>query len=189
MTYPGDQELLPGVVRPPSGRFVLRRYTAADAEALGRAVAASLDHLRAFMPWVADEPLSIAARRQIIATWDREWAEGRSAVLGMFRGDEVIGSSGLHRRRDGRPDVVEIGYWVHVDHTRQGLAAEAARALTDAALALAGITAVEIVHDPANVASGGVPAKLGYRYTGEEQLRGHTFCVWRTTRDEWLTDG
>lgn len=176
---------LPSAVAVASGRFTLRRYVAADAEALNRAVADSVDHLLPWMPWAADEPMTVAARLELFATWDRQWRAGESAVYGMFKGAEVIGGTGLHRRREGRPDIVEIGYWVHVDHVRRGIATEAAAALTDAAFGLTGTTAVEIMHLPDNVASRGVPARLGYTYLGDEFVREQTFSVWRVTRSHW----
>lgn len=178
-------EPLPSAVAVASGRFTLRRYVAADAEALNRAVADSVGHLLPWMPWAAHEPLTVAERRELFATWDREWRAGESAVYGMFMDAEVVGGTGLHRRREGRPDIVEIGYWVHVDHIRQGIATEAADALTMAAFELAGTTAVEIMHRPDNVASRRVPARLGYRYVGDEFVREQTFSVWRTTRPDW----
>ncbi len=182
-------ERLPSVVQVASGRFTLRRYVAADAEPLGRAIAASLEHLRAFMPWAAHEPLPIRARLDLFDQWDREWAAGESAVYGMFAGVDVVGGTGLHRRRTGRPDIVEIGYWVHADHVRRGIASEAAAALTDAAFGLAATTAVEIMHLPDNVASRGVPAKLGFRSLGDEFVREQTFAVWRVTRADWSAAG
>jgi RimJ/RimL family protein N-acetyltransferase len=185
MDHQTTLEPLPSAVTVASGRFALRRYVAADAEALNRAVADSVDHLLPWMPWAAHEPLTVAARRELFATWDREWRAGESAVYGMFVGDEVIGGTGLHRRRGGRPDVIEIGYWVHVDHIRRGVATDAAAALTDAAFELAGTTAVEIMHLPDNVASRGVPNRLGYSYLGEEFVREQTFSVWRVTRPDW----
>ena len=182
-------ERLPSVVGVASGRFTLRRYAAADAEPLGRAINASIEHLRTFMPWAAHEPLPIPARLELFAQWDREWQAGESAVYGMFAGDDIVGGAGLHRRRAGRPDVVEIGYWVHVDHDRRRVAGEAAAALTDAAFQLAATTAVEIMHLPDNVASRGVPAKLGYRDLGEACVREQTFAVWQVTRADWSAGG
>lgn len=167
----------------PSGRFVLRRYVADDVGPLGQAISESVGHLRTFMPWAQHEPLAPAARLALFAQWDREWAAGESAVYGMFVGDQqVIGGCGLHRRRPGQPGVVEIGYWVHVDHVRQGIATEAAAALTDAAFTLPDTTAVEIWHEPANVASEGVPRKLGLAEIGQEVREQRTFSVWRVAR-------
>jgi RimJ/RimL family protein N-acetyltransferase len=73
----------------------------------------------------------------------------------------VLGGSGLHRRIG--PRAIEIGYWVHVDHGRRGVATAMARALTDAALALPDVDRVEIHCDEANVRSAAVPRRLGYR--------------------------
>jgi hypothetical protein len=39
---------------------VLRRWRAQDAEALGRAVAQSIEHLRPWMAWIAEEPATLA---------------------------------------------------------------------------------------------------------------------------------
>jgi len=84
-------------------------------------------------------------------------------------GDQIVGSAGLHSRvGDGG---LEIGYWVHGDWTGRGIATNATAALTDAALALPGIERVEIYHDAANLASGRIPAKLGYARLGERQAR------------------
>jgi len=176
----------------PSGRLVIRPWVAADAAALGAAVTASVDHLRPWMPWVRDEPLSEAARRELIEKWRGEWEAGESSVFGiLFPDGTVVGGCGLHRRRAGRPEVVEIGYWVHVDHTRRGIATEAAAALTDAAFTLRSTSEVEIHHQPANVASGAVPARLGYRHIGDEQAVTpfdeveRTMRVWAVDRASW----
>jgi hypothetical protein len=53
--------------------------------------------------------------------------------------------------------------------------------------------AVEIWHDRANVASGGVPRLLGYRLVGHRPARGSERapgdegieCQWLVTREEW----
>ena len=73
----------------------------------------------------------------------------------------IVGGCGLHRRVG--EGGLEIGYWVHVDHGRRGIATALARALTDAALALPDVDRVEIHCDEANVRSAAVPRRLGYR--------------------------
>jgi ribosomal-protein-serine acetyltransferase len=147
-------------------RLVLRRWEPADAPALGVAIAESVEHLRPWMPWAAGEPVLLADRARWIEHGNRQWDEGGDVVLGILLADgTVIGGSGLHRRAG--PDTLEIGYWLHVDHTGQGYATEAAAALTDAAFAITGVEFVEIHHDRANEASRGVPERLGYTMTGE----------------------
>jgi RimJ/RimL family protein N-acetyltransferase len=73
----------------------------------------------------------------------------------------VVGAAGLHRRIG--PRAIEIGYWVHVDHTGRGIATRVAAALTEAALALPDVDRVEIHCDRANVRSAAIPRRLGYR--------------------------
>ena len=57
---------------------------------------------------------------------------------------------------------MEIGYWTWRRYPAR-LGTAAARALTPVALALPGVTRVEIHCDEANHASAGVPRKLGYQ--------------------------
>jgi RimJ/RimL family protein N-acetyltransferase len=85
----------------------------------------------------------------------------------VFLADRVVGGCGLHRRI--APDGLEIGYWIHSSFVRGGLATEVARLLTNAALARREITHVEIHHDRANVASAGIPRKLGFQFIGERR--------------------
>jgi ribosomal-protein-serine acetyltransferase len=131
-----------------------------DALVLSDAVAESSEHLRPWMAWIAGEPLTIEQRRSMLIGFERDWLAGGDVVLGMFLDGRVVGGCGLHRRiaRDG----LELGYWVHPHFTRRGLATTAARLLTDTALTLPGITHVEIHHDKANLASAGVPRRLGF---------------------------
>lgn len=174
-----------------AGDLVLRPWRNEDAVALNVAVTRSLDHLRPWMPWIAAEPLPVDARRALIARWEDEREKGGDIVFGMFCGADVVGSCGLHHRQSG-PAVREIGYWVHVDHVRKGYATRAAAALTSLAFARPVTEAVEIRHDRANVASEGVPRKLGYAPAGEQpcDVRAPAETgvqrVWRVTRAGWL---
>jgi ribosomal-protein-serine acetyltransferase len=145
--------------------LALRRWTPADVAALGRAVEESAEHLRPWMPWAADEPLPTVDRWALLERWQGEWEAGGDSVLGAFVAGAVAGSFGLHRRRG--PETLEIGYWVHVAHLRQGIATRAVAALGEAALAVPGITRVEIHHDEANLASAGVARRAGYSFVGE----------------------
>jgi ribosomal-protein-serine acetyltransferase len=170
-------------------RLVLRTWKVEDAETLATAITESLAHLRPWMPWVAFEPLPIEDRRKLIAEWYREWQAGNDVVLGVFLDGAPIGGCSLHRRIG--PDGLEIGYWIHADHIRQGYATELSAALTDLAFTVDGINRVEIHHDQANRASEGVPRTLGYELVGEKRAEiaapGETGinCVWATTKAGW----
>jgi RimJ/RimL family protein N-acetyltransferase len=147
------------------GPLLIRRWLVSDAGALGRAIAESANHLRPWIAWMAQEPLTLEKRRDLIGGWEKEWSQGGDSYLGVFVDDRVAGSCGLHRRRG--PDTLEIGYWIHSAFLRRGLATAVASLLTDAALSVPGITRVEIHHDKANVASADIPRRLGYRFEGE----------------------
>jgi RimJ/RimL family protein N-acetyltransferase len=120
---------------------------------------------------------------------EREWSAGGDVMLGIRLERQAIGSCGLHRRIE--PDGLEIGYWIHPSFTGRGLATSAARILTDAAFRVDGITHVEIHHDQANVASAGVPRRLGYRLVAAapDEVAAPAEVgiewIWRVDRDEW----
>jgi RimJ/RimL family protein N-acetyltransferase len=143
----------------------LRRYRHADAEALAATITDSREHLRPYLRWIADEPLTLEERRDLIDRWEAEWLDGGDVVLGAFVGDELVGGTGLHRRLG--PDALEIGYWVSRRRVRQGIASEMAATLVDVAFSLPEIRQVEIHHDLTNLASEGVPRKLGFADLGE----------------------
>lgn len=179
---------LPDRVEGPGG-LLLRRWLPDDAEALGRAMAESAEHLAPWMPWAAQEPLALERRRKMIGDWERDWGRGADVVLGIFLDGQIAGGTGLHRRI--APDGLELGYWIHPGFVRRGLATESARLLTNAALALPGITHVEIHHDKANLASAGVPRKLGFELIAEVPDEPETTgdvgieCRWRMDAERW----
>jgi RimJ/RimL family protein N-acetyltransferase len=156
--------VLPERVEGPDG-LVVRRWIRDDAEALGRAVSESADHLRPWMAWIAEEPMALERRQALIVEWEHDWRRGGDVLLGIFVEGRIAGGTGLHRRIG--PEALEIGYWIHPGFVRRGLATRTAALLTGTALALPGITRVEIHHDKANEASAGVPRKLGFEWLGE----------------------
>jgi len=137
----------------------VRRWRIEDAPLMHEAVTESVEHLRPWMPWIADEPLTVDQRRDLIAGWQSLWDSG-DRIYGMFVGDEAVGGCGLHARI-GRGGL-EIGYWVRAGRTGRGYATAASRLLTDLAFTSPDIDRVEIRHDATNAASSRVPAKLGY---------------------------
>jgi RimJ/RimL family protein N-acetyltransferase len=169
------------------GQASLRRWRRDDAAALLTAVMESQQHLRPWMPWADHYGEDRAA--EYLRECDAQWASGDAFTYAIIVGDQIVGSTGLHRRvGDGG---LEIGYWVHGEWTGRGIATDAVAALTDAALALPGIDRVEIYHDAANVASGRIPAKLGYTRLGEQPARDlwppapgetGTDVIWQITR-------
>ncbi len=142
---------------------ILTRIRPSDADEIASAVAASLGHLRPWMPWATEAAAQPAAQRERGLAAEAMWEAGSDFIY-VLRPDEagpVIGNFGLHARVG--PGALEMGYWMHAGYVRQGYAAAAAAALTEAALALPGIDRIEIHTDESNTASAAIPAKLGYR--------------------------
>jgi ribosomal-protein-serine acetyltransferase len=169
-----------------NGTIGLRRWRAGDAELACRLVRESLEHLRPWMPW-ATGSYGLADTREYLQRCEDDWAAQTAFQYLILADGEPAGSAGLMGRiGDGG---LEIGYWVHPAHTGRGVATAASAALTEAALALPGIDRVEIHHDQLNLASGRVPAKLGYTCTGTKPTTvtlapgdSGVTKVWRITR-------
>jgi ribosomal-protein-serine acetyltransferase len=169
--------------------LLLRRWHVDDAEHLHEAVSESAEHLRPWMTWIADEPQSLERRRAMLARWEAEWAAGGDALYAVLVGGVIVGSCGLHRRLGH--DGLELGYWIHPTFTRRGLATKVAALLSDTVFSVPGIELVEIHHDKGNVASSGVPRRLGYEFVGEQADEATApadtgvECVWRMGRSQW----
>jgi RimJ/RimL family protein N-acetyltransferase len=168
--------------------FVVRLWRPEDAEALHEAVVESIEHLRPWSDWIAQEPLTVSQRRVQIAEWQHAREQGEGVPMGIFHSGLVVGGSGYV---NARQESVEIGYWVHAHHLRRGYAVRAARLLTSPAFGLPEIDHVEIHHDKANVISARIPKRLGYDFIeakpheivapGQMGIR----CKWLVTRQEW----
>jgi RimJ/RimL family protein N-acetyltransferase len=173
---------------------VLRRLTADDAAAVSSAATESLEHLAPWMPWSTPEGVSFESQRDRLLGPATMWTTGSGYEYGIFFPDgRVVGGCGLHRRIG--PSALEIGYWVHVDHTRRGIATACAGALTAVGFALKGIERMEVHCDEANLASAAVPPKLGYRLTGrvehEPEAPGEvgSRLIWVLWRRDWEARG
>ena len=168
--------------------MVLKRWRESDAEAFETPVTESAEHLRPWVTWMAHEPLSLDERRGMLATREREWLAGGDVALAVIADGDVAGGCGLHW--DG-PGTLEIGYWIHPSFLRRRLATTVSALLTGAAFSVTGINHVEIQHDKANVASAGVPLRLGFEFVGE-QPNEHPApsdsgidCIGRISRTAW----
>lgn len=152
-----------------SGPVVLRRVSAADAGAIAAAVAASMEHLRPWMPWATPDTGRRKSQLARVAEADQMWESGTSHIYSVLTAvtGTLVGEIGLHRRSDDAS--AEIGYWIAASQARRGFGTLAAKAITSVALALPGISQVEIHCDEANTASAGIPRKLGYRLDRIEQ--------------------
>ena len=142
--------------------LLLRFLRLSDARAVAGAVRESLEHLQPWMPWADEESTRETFQRQRLRGARHKAAIGDEWQYGLFPTDEtsVLGTFGLMARK--WPATMEIGYWVHVDAIGRGYATRASRALTNAVLALDGITTVCIRCDEVNLRSAAVPRRLGF---------------------------
>lgn len=167
---------------------VIRRFRVTDAAQLNRSVNESREHLRPFMPWASLPPLTIEERVAQIEEWN---AKVDDFTLGIFDGnDRVLGGTGYHDRIG--VGGIELGYWVHVDFLRRGIATEVARALTNVAFGFnPSMERVEIHHDRNNATSGLVAARLGFMKAGERERPPEApgecgvLSIWRVVRSTW----
>ncbi|MGH8867247.1 MAG: GNAT family N-acetyltransferase [Actinomycetes bacterium] len=178
--------------RPPArlalGAYLwLVRQGDVSPEAVYAAVDASREHLEPWMPW-ASGYRPAHARGFVMHAREAWQADGEYDYAIVARDGSVAGACGLHRRIG--EGGLEIGYWVRADLVRRGIASRAAAALTGVAFTLDGIEQVEIHHDEANVASGGVPWRLGFTEVGRAPRAAEApgcvgiEVVWRITREE-----
>ncbi len=145
------------------GRVVLRPWRADDAAA----VAAMCDDesVCRWMP-LMPSPYTVADGREWVGDAARKWREERWANFAAEQPGtgRLVGSCGL--RVDVQKESGEIGYLVHREWRRQGLAAACVELLTDWGLDELGLGRIFIRADVRNVASRRTIAACGYRFEG-----------------------
>ena len=143
------------------------------------------------MPWAMLEPIGLNQRIEYMRRARASFDNDKDYVFGVFDRAErrVLGGCGLHKR--STPNSLEIGYWIRADSLRQGLCTELSAVLTHVALQRCGVERVDIHCDPDNLASRGVPAKLGYQFDAVLRRRARTpqgaergTAIWSLFADE-----
>jgi RimJ/RimL family protein N-acetyltransferase len=174
-----------------TSRLLLRSWRKSDAPVLKVALDGNLEHLRAWLPWAMSEPSPIGVLEERLDLFASQFDAGEQWLFAIWSrsGGALLGGAGLHPRIG--EDGLEIGYWLQAAATGLGFMTEAAEALTRLALQQPGIERVQIRCDPENVASAGVPRRLGYRHlrtipnaTIKPSGAPRDSMVWEITRDE-----
>jgi RimJ/RimL family protein N-acetyltransferase len=132
----------------------------------------------------------IARVQRCWAAWGTSWWAFVDAASGRVAGAGCI----QHLRREAtlpddlerlRSNPLEIGWRLHPDFWRRGLASEAAARMAAFAFEdLAGAELVAVRH-PDNQASGRVMDRLGMRYRGLERWYDTTLATHVLSRDDW----
>lgn len=162
---------LPATIRTP--RLLLRRQHPSDALSIKEAVDSSLAHLKASVAWAqaVPEPLEVLAERLAAAAAAFDAGEAWTFSILDQAMTRVLGAIGLHQPDAALVALVgsgtlETGYWLRADATGHGYATEATSSLVELAFARLGVQRIVVCHDPANVASEGIPRRLGFRCLG-----------------------
>lgn len=145
-----------------TARLVLRQPTLADVKAIARLVndRRVAENLRRVPhPYTADDAIAFISH---VATTDRD------TVFLIEHEGRPVGMVGLDW---SQPDTPELGYWLGVDHWRQGIATEAARAVIDYAFEEFAIEQVIAGARVVNPASRHILEKCGFQWTGVELHR------------------
>jgi RimJ/RimL family protein N-acetyltransferase len=152
-------------------RLVIRCYDPADAPLLKDAVERSIDHLWPWMPWTPSAPEPVEDVEQRLRAFRAQFDRDENWIYGVFDADEsrLVGGTGLHPR--GGDGSLEIGYWMAADSLRRGYTTEVAAVLTRVGFEQVGLDRVDLQIDPANVASQGIPTKLGFVHEGTLRRR------------------
>ncbi len=145
-------------------RLILRAPHPDFAEELNAAIQDSFAELHAWMDWAAQMPTVDASRAQQAQGRERFLAREDLPVV-IFRGDRVVGGSGLHRI-DWHVPRFEIGYWVRTPDAHNGYVTEAVRALEALAFDELGARRVEIRCDTRNRRSRALAERLHYEQEG-----------------------
>jgi RimJ/RimL family protein N-acetyltransferase len=175
---------LPDVVTGPEG--TLERWRPGDKAVLHDLVARSVEHLREYMTFARDEPVTLAARREFLDAWDASW---RANTIGPYqlRDDEGAACGVISLNRGPVPQEISIGYWIAPWEEGRGRVTRAASLLTAEALAHDEVDTVVITHDAANTRSAAVPSRLGFRRKRAESRDpshgGHSFVTVRWEAD------
>ncbi|MCX6198027.1 MAG: GNAT family protein [Bacteroidetes bacterium] len=174
-------------------RLVIRCYKEADAWLLKKSIDESLEHLKPWMPWAKDEPQTLAQKVIRVQKFQKQFEEGEDYVLGVFNKEEseLIGSTGFHTRVEST--AREIGYWVNVNHTKQGIATEIVFALTKVGFEVETLERLAIRCHKNNLASMNVAKRVGFvlKETAEGNVQDNQsehgeMTIWEMTREKYF---
>jgi RimJ/RimL family protein N-acetyltransferase len=129
-------------------------------------VDSSLEHLRPWMPWAHEAPISLEQTVELLRGFRGGFDLGQDYVYGILARDEseVVGGSGLHTRAGA--EAFEIGYWIRASRSGEGFGTEATAALARVGIEFCGARRIEIRVDPENAPSLAIPRKLGFAEEG-----------------------
>lgn len=146
-------------------RIVIRPVQLDDAEPLYTIIQRSLPSLQPWMPW-AQEP-SLKSVQTYLQQAVEDWKSVRAnsfQMIAIHKHDNcIIGGTGYNQSSDINVPYFEIGYWVDIAYTGQGLVTEWVNALTRYAFDDCSAIRVQIRAQETNMKSINVARRCGYQ--------------------------
>jgi [ribosomal protein S5]-alanine N-acetyltransferase len=160
-------------------RLILREMTLQDVDDLFEVL--SDPEAMQFYPQPFDRPMTQAWIERNIQRYAQHgfglWA------LVLKENGKLIGDCGLVVQEVDGAEEIEVGYHIHRDLWRKGLATEAAQACCDCGFSQLGFHKLISLIDPANIASRRVAEKNGMRLIKEMEWRNKPTCVYAVERN------
>ncbi len=145
-----------------TARLLLRPYEESDAEARRELIEANDAHLRPWIPWMRDEPMSLDATRALLREHAARFREREMFryVITLADSGRLIGEAGLYPRVG--PGALEAGYLLDRRACGHGYAREAASAMVRVAFEVERVDRVELHCAPENAASVRIAERLAF---------------------------
>ena len=148
-------------IRMESSRLVARCWREEDAEDFRALLDRNDRHLRPFIQWMRDEPMTLDGTRQRLAGYRGRFLAGEDFRYALLDSNEQLVGELMLSTRSGDGSR-ELGYLLDQSSTGRGLATEAARLGLWAAFKKSGVGQVELFCAPENRASIRIAEKLGF---------------------------
>jgi RimJ/RimL family protein N-acetyltransferase len=151
---------------------VLRPWSEEDAAGVREAIDEDVGHLKPWLSWTLDEPVSLDRTRARLADYVEQFRTGRAYRYAITRADgpsSILGGVSLNQRVG--PCAHDVGYWIRRSATRQGVAGAAVCALAIRAFEGRGIHRLVIQCDVANIVSAAFARRLGFEPVGAAEAR------------------
>lgn len=145
--------------------ILLRPWTEDDAVALRAAIDEDVAHLKPWLSWTLEEPVTLDRTVERLRSWIEQFRNGtarRYAVVPVGDPLRILGGVGLATRFG--PDEPDISYWVRRSSARHGIARAAVTALTVHAFTVMGATRIVLQCDAGNDRSAAFARSLGFRF-------------------------
>ena len=139
----------------------LRLLEPHHADRLFTLVDANRDYLREWLPWL-DNNTSVAESLQFIQTTQKQFADNKGFVTGIWYRDELAGVVG-HNKIDWDNRISYIGYWLGAKFQGNGIMTKSCRAIINHAFNEYGLNQIEIGCATGNQKSRAIPERLGFR--------------------------